>query len=325
MGKSIFTCAASARISFLSSRPTLWLSGFTSKGLAASSSWFRSSSSFTILSFMSRLARSMCLSYGTAASKASHRPLQLPLQLLLQLPLQLLLQLGASLLGGQRSSLLGRCTLALFADLLRKFALCLLKFLILPLKSARLLLKFLHLQLEDACLPRQLLLLLAPGRSELSVLPELEEVFLSAFLSVGRLPQLLSARGSRLLLQRQDMFPFEFLAAGVTPVGFKHGRRPIPSEPGSRGDLLKSGSSRYPVEPVVGQGTFGTVVKCTNVADNKTVAVKMMRNRGSSARAEGGDMHINEFVKLVQQCFGQLFHQLDWKKGPQYDTKTTSV
>jgi len=46
------------------------------------------------------------------------------------------------------------------------------------------------------------------------------------------------------------------------------------------GDLLKSDSSRYLVESVLGQGTFGTVFKCTNVADNKTVAIKMLRNHG---------------------------------------------
>ncbi|TNN63989.1 Homeodomain-interacting protein kinase 2 [Liparis tanakae] len=50
------------------------------------------------------------------------------------------------------------------------------------------------------------------------------------------------------------------------------------------GDLLKSASSRYLVESVLGQGTYGTVVKCTNVADNKTVAIKMMRDRGCFAR-----------------------------------------
>jgi len=58
------------------------------------------------------------------------------------------------------------------------------------------------------------------------------------------------------------------------------------------GDLLKSASSRYLVESVLGQGTFGTVVKCTNVADNKTVAIKMMRDHGglaSQARKEVGE------------------------------------
>ncbi|TNN63579.1 Homeodomain-interacting protein kinase 1 [Liparis tanakae] len=47
------------------------------------------------------------------------------------------------------------------------------------------------------------------------------------------------------------------------------------------GDLLSSGNSSYLVESVLGQGTFGTVTKCRNIADDKTVAIKMMRNHGS--------------------------------------------
>ncbi|XP_056290697.1 homeodomain-interacting protein kinase 1-like [Pseudoliparis swirei] len=55
------------------------------------------------------------------------------------------------------------------------------------------------------------------------------------------------------------------------------------------GDVLSSGNSSYLVESVLGQGTFGTVTKCRNIADNKTVAIKMMRNHGSlveQARSE---------------------------------------
>jgi len=58
------------------------------------------------------------------------------------------------------------------------------------------------------------------------------------------------------------------------------------------GDLLSSGTSRYLVESVLGQGTFGTVAKCRNIADNKTLAIEMMRDKGSlveQARAEVGD------------------------------------
>jgi len=58
------------------------------------------------------------------------------------------------------------------------------------------------------------------------------------------------------------------------------------------GDVLSSGNSSYLVESVLGQGTFGTVTKCRNIADNKTVAIKMMRNHGSlveQARSEVGE------------------------------------
>ncbi|XP_035489622.1 homeodomain-interacting protein kinase 3-like isoform X2 [Scophthalmus maximus] len=46
------------------------------------------------------------------------------------------------------------------------------------------------------------------------------------------------------------------------------------------GGCLTSESSTYKVQCVLGQGTFGTVVKCTRMVDMKTVAIKMIRNEG---------------------------------------------
>ncbi len=47
------------------------------------------------------------------------------------------------------------------------------------------------------------------------------------------------------------------------------------------GGRLTSGSSDYIVQSFLGQGTFGTVVKCERVNDKKTVAIKMIKNEGN--------------------------------------------
>lgn len=36
----------------------------------------------------------------------------------------------------------------------------------------------------------------------------------------------------------------------------------------------------YQVNTVLGKGTYGNVLKCTHMATNVTVAVKMMKNKG---------------------------------------------
>uniref|UniRef100_A0A3Q3R665 Protein kinase domain-containing protein n=1 Tax=Monopterus albus TaxID=43700 RepID=A0A3Q3R665_MONAL len=43
---------------------------------------------------------------------------------------------------------------------------------------------------------------------------------------------------------------------------------------------LTSSSSTYRVRSFLGQGTFGTVVRCTRMSDMKTVAIKMIKNQG---------------------------------------------
>ncbi|XP_077451066.1 homeodomain-interacting protein kinase 3-like [Stigmatopora argus] len=51
--------------------------------------------------------------------------------------------------------------------------------------------------------------------------------------------------------------------------------------PGAR---IHSKSSGYDVLSVLGRGAFGNVVKCRKTTDNKTVAVKTIKNHGSSAK-----------------------------------------
>uniref|UniRef100_A0A3Q3K3L5 Protein kinase domain-containing protein n=1 Tax=Monopterus albus TaxID=43700 RepID=A0A3Q3K3L5_MONAL len=47
-----------------------------------------------------------------------------------------------------------------------------------------------------------------------------------------------------------------------------------------KGETLTSSSSTYRVRSFLGQGTFGTVVRCTRMSDMKTVAIKMIKNQG---------------------------------------------
>lgn len=46
------------------------------------------------------------------------------------------------------------------------------------------------------------------------------------------------------------------------------------------GDLLYSPFFTYQVNAVLGKGTYGNVLKCTYMATNVTVAIKMMKNEG---------------------------------------------
>lgn len=46
------------------------------------------------------------------------------------------------------------------------------------------------------------------------------------------------------------------------------------------GDLLCSPFFTYQVNAVLGKGTYGNVLKCTYMATNVTVAIKVMKNEG---------------------------------------------
>ncbi|XP_037651137.1 homeodomain-interacting protein kinase 1-like [Sebastes umbrosus] len=56
---------------------------------------------------------------------------------------------------------------------------------------------------------------------------------------------------------------------------------PAQGDPAVVGGWLSSISSHYRVESLLGKGSYGTVAKCTRMLDGKTVAIKMMKNRGS--------------------------------------------
>lgn len=45
------------------------------------------------------------------------------------------------------------------------------------------------------------------------------------------------------------------------------------------GDVLCSANTKYLVESFVGQGTFGLVAKCRNLATNANVAIKILKGQ----------------------------------------------
>ncbi|XP_056297793.1 dual specificity tyrosine-phosphorylation-regulated kinase 4-like [Pseudoliparis swirei] len=65
------------------------------------------------------------------------------------------------------------------------------------------------------------------------------------------------------------------------------------------GDLLSSGTYSYLVESVLGQGTFGMVAKCRNIAGNKTVAMKIMQNYCSLVDQARGEVDVLFQLQLL--------------------------
>lgn len=66
----------------------------------------------------------------------------------------------------------------------------------------------------------------------------------------------------------------------VSNVGFYLNMLPVCNIPCNVviGDVLRSANTKYLVQSFVGQGTFGLVAKCRNLATNANVAIKLMRN-----------------------------------------------
>lgn len=52
------------------------------------------------------------------------------------------------------------------------------------------------------------------------------------------------------------------------------------------GGSLYDGVHLYQVQSILGEGTFGKVAKCTRMMDKKTVAIKMIKKRGSCVDAQ---------------------------------------
>ncbi|CAB1431028.1 unnamed protein product [Pleuronectes platessa] len=63
--------------------------------------------------------------------------------------------------------------------------------------------------------------------------------------------------------------------------------------------LLNSGSSSYQVESLLGQGTFGTVVKCKNLDDKSIVAIKMIKLRHDNMKMVNHEVAILKKLKSM--------------------------
>lgn len=76
------------------------------------------------------------------------------------------------------------------------------------------------------------------------------------------------------------MFSLILKRTVISNVGFYLNMLPVCNIPCNVviGDVLRSANTKYLVQSFVGQGTFGLVAKCRNLATNANVAIKLMRN-----------------------------------------------
>lgn len=70
------------------------------------------------------------------------------------------------------------------------------------------------------------------------------------------------------------------------------------------GTKISSKTTAYEVQSILGQGTFGTVAKCTKMSDMQTVALKIMKNEESLAYQS------MEEVRTKRLCLQQIFKSL---------------
>ena len=61
---------------------------------------------------------------------------------------------------------------------------------------------------------------------------------------------------------------------------------------------------RYLILDVLGQGTFGQVVKCQNLATHEIVAVKVVKNKPAYFQQSMMEVTILELVSLSGRCGG---------------------
>lgn len=70
------------------------------------------------------------------------------------------------------------------------------------------------------------------------------------------------------------------------------------------GDVLHSTTSEYLVQSFVGQGTYGLVAKCRNIATNANVAIKIIKNKGklshqTAAEVKQNSLHFKHILKQL--------------------------
>ena len=65
------------------------------------------------------------------------------------------------------------------------------------------------------------------------------------------------------------------------------------------GDVLHSTTSEYLVLSFVGQGTYGLVAKCRNIATNSNVAIKIIKNKGKLSNQTAAEVMQISFMNYV--------------------------
>lgn len=69
------------------------------------------------------------------------------------------------------------------------------------------------------------------------------------------------------------------------------------------GDVLHSTTSEYLVQSFVGQGTYGLVAKCRNIATNANVAIKIIKNKGKLSNQTAAEVKKKSFMNFIQIFF----------------------
>lgn len=59
------------------------------------------------------------------------------------------------------------------------------------------------------------------------------------------------------------------------------------------GDVLRSTTSEYLVQSFLGQGTYGLVAKCRNIATNANVAIKIIKNKSKLSNQTAAEVKQN--------------------------------
>ncbi|TKS82885.1 Homeodomain-interacting protein kinase 1 [Collichthys lucidus] len=83
------------------------------------------------------------------------------------------------------------------------------------------------------------------------------------------------------------------------------------------GDKLSSPSSKYLLKSFLGQGTFGTVVRCVRLKDMTTVALKMMKDISNSLMAANHEVSIMRKLKALDpdRCNIVRWHEIFIDRG----------
>ena len=71
--------------------------------------------------------------------------------------------------------------------------------------------------------------------------------------------------------------------------------------------LLSITNSRYLILDILGQGTFGQVVKCQNMKTNEIVAVKVVKNKPAYFNQSMMEVTILELVRALRDVHGADF------------------
>ena len=82
--------------------------------------------------------------------------------------------------------------------------------------------------------------------------------------------------------------------------------KPVPSD--EQSECLNCGCrNRYLILDVLGQGTFGQVVKCQNLKTQEVIAVKVVKNKTAYFNQSMMEVSVLDLVSLLRPPYDQLY------------------